>query len=207
LCGEAGGVPWDRLGKVFSCGKCKGRFGVRADGVAVELTQTPDGKWVEAPAVREAARNRRKRRVLLAGVALAAVLLPAGVVASWRVVREDPPPAERELPRELDARAELFAQAWLSNDVRLMKRLTSPSFDKAVYAWYNRHRPPAAYRSSTDGVPPDGVRIEVTTQPGRQGHSVARVRVTSSHAPDHPPLEAAWVWEQRGGEWFFLPPR
>ena len=176
-CGEPGQVPWDRLGRLFICGSCKGRFGVKADGKPVELVSGPDGKWVEAPPFRATRRRRRRRRLLVVGVVLAAVLFPAAGVAGWRAARGEPQPAERELPPTLPARAELFAQAWLCNDVRLMKRLTSPAQEKVLFSWYTRHRPPLGLRSPVDGTPPDGATIEVSERAVKPGQSVVRLRV------------------------------
>lgn len=207
-CGEAGAVPWDRLGRVFACRACRRRFGVRTDGTAVELVSTADGRWVEAPRVRAEARQRRRRLTVAAAVLLAA-LLPTAAVAGWRAARPAAGPTEAELPSELPARAELFARAWLGNDVRLMKRLTSPGQDRVVYAWYTRNRPPPALRGPADGSAPAVARVEVTPDPGagRPGQMVVRVRVTgASPSPDAPPVEMAWAWEDRGGSWFFLPP-
>src|SRR5262249_38410724 len=67
-CDEVGEVPWNRLGKVFLCKACGRRFGVNTDGKAVELTEGPDGKWVETRKVREHTRRQRKRRLIVAGV-------------------------------------------------------------------------------------------------------------------------------------------
>lgn len=207
-CGEAGAVPWDRLGKVLVCGACKRRFGVKAGGATVELIGTADGKWVEAPLLRQEVRRRRKQRLMLVGAVLAAVLLPVGAFAGWKMARPEPVLTERELPLELADRAELFAQAWLCNDVRLMKRLTAPTQDKLVYAWYNRTRPPAALRGPTDGLPPpDGTKIEVSIRSDRPGQSVVRVRISNPiHAPNRAPFEMTWVWEELADTWFFLPP-
>lgn len=207
-CGAPGAVPWDRLGKVLVCGACKRQFGVTADGAATELVCTPDGKWVELPQLREKARRRRKQRLMLAAAVLGAVLLPVGALGGWKAVRrEEPAPAERELPRELNARADLFAQAWLCNDVRLMRRLTPPAQDKGVYAWYNRHRPPAALRTQAGGTPPDGARVEISSLPARPGQAVLRVRISNpALAPNHPPVEMTWVWQEQGDSWYFVPP-
>lgn len=207
-CHEPGEVSWDRLGRVFACKACGRRFGVRADGRAVELVEAPGGRWVEAAAVRGRSRDRRKRRLLVGGVVLAAVLFPALGVAGWRAVR----PAghaggEMELPHELGTRAELFARGWLNNDVRLMKRLTSPAHEKVLYAWYNRHRPPAALRGKADGTPPEGVVVEVNRRPGTGGQAIVGVRVSNpTAAPGQRPAELTLAWEERDGNWFFLPP-
>jgi tetratricopeptide (TPR) repeat protein len=206
-CDEPGEVSWDRLGKVFVCKACNRRFGVRADGQTTELVES-GGRWVEAGRVREQARRRRKRRLAVAGVVLAAVLFPAVGVAGWRAVRPAAPaPLERELPTDLTARAELFTQAWLSNDSRLMRRLTSPAHERVVHGWSVRHPPPPALRGPADGTPPDGVRIEVTHTPVKPGQELVRVRVSNpTTAPDQPPVELTLVWEQRGDTWYFLPP-
>jgi tetratricopeptide (TPR) repeat protein len=207
-CGETGEVPWDRLGKVFVCKGCGRRFGVRADGRAVELVEGPGGKLVEAAAVRERAAHRRKRRLLVGGVVLAAALFPALGVAGWRVVRPAAASGDEvELPHELEARVELFARGWLGNDVRLMRRLTTPTHERVLFAWYNRHRPPVAFRSQVDGTVPEGSRIEVTRRPGKAGQAVVHVRVTNpAAAPNHPAAEFALAWEERAGSWYFLPP-
>ncbi len=207
-CGAGGEVSWDRLGKVLVCRACDRRFGVSGDGRAVELVEAPGGKWIEAGRVREDSRRRRKRRVALLAVVAAAVLFPALGFAGWRAVRPEPVEVrEIELPSELGARAELFATAWLTNDVRLMRRLTTPTHDKAVYSWYVRHRPPAALRGTADGAPPAGTRFEAALLPGTSGHTTARVRVSNpTAASPHPPVELVLAWEERGDGWYFVPP-
>jgi hypothetical protein len=88
-----------------------------------------------------------------------------------------------------------------------MKRLTAPAYDRGVYAWYNRHRPPAALRSRTDGTPPEGAKVEVSTRPGRTGQSIVRVRITNpKQAPEAPAVEMTWVWAEAADAWYFIPP-
>ncbi len=210
-CEKMGDVPWDRLSKVFVCQGCGRRFIVQSDGSAVEVIEAKNGKWVEAEKVREQARQRRKRRRSLFVAVVVAVLFPALAVAGWRAARPVVPQiVERELPQELNARAELFAQAWLSNDVRLMKRMTSPAVEKTLYAWYNRHRPPPLLRTPTSGTPPEGVdgaQVEVNSRHGKAGQCVVTLRVRNPKlAPDHPPVELRLVWEERSdNNWYFLP--
>ncbi len=205
-CGELGEVPWDRLNKVFFCRACKGRFGIKADGKTVELIHTSDGKWVELPRLSESARKRRKRRVMAAVLGLI-VLLPTMAIGGWHALKPPPEPTERELPHDLTARIELFTQAWLCNDTRLLQRLTSPAHDKVVFSWYTRHRPPVALRSAVDGTPPEDAKIEITIVAGKSGQSMARVYVGNPvSAPSHPPAELNLAWAQQGEDWYFLPP-
>lgn len=144
-------------------------------------------------------------------VVLLTGLIPSLGIAGWRAVRATPPQiVERELPKALTARAELFANAWLSNNVRLMKRMTSPTVEKTLYAWYNRHRPSAALRTGTNSTPPEGVdgaKVEVNTRPGKSGQSVVHIRVGNlKTAPDQAPVELTLVWEERSdNNWYFLP--
>jgi hypothetical protein len=200
-CERAGEIPWNRLDKVFVCPGCKGRFGVNNDGKAVELVARSEGKWVESSRHRQQQKDRWKRKMLFATVA-AALFVPAIALGGWHATRSAKPPAERELPRELTARAELFVQAWLCNDTRLMQRLASPSADKLVYSWYSRHKPPPALRSATDGTPPEGVRLDTAVQSAKPGQSTTKVKVVKEGAMS----ELTLTWEQRGEDWFFLPP-
>ncbi len=210
-CGKVGEVPWDRLSRVFVCQGCGRRFIVQSDGQAAEVVEEKGGKWVEAEKVREQLRQRRKRRRSLFAAVAVAVFFPALAVAGWRATRPtEQLVVERELPRELNARVELFTQAWMSNDVRLMKRMTSPAVEKGLYGWYNRRRPPPALRNPTSGTPPEGVdgaQLTVSTQPGNSGRTVARVQVRNPKlAPDQPPVELTLTWEERGdGNWYFIP--
>ncbi|MCE9565006.1 MAG: tetratricopeptide repeat protein [Planctomycetes bacterium] len=210
-CAKVGEVPWDRLSRVFVCQGCGRRFIVQSDGQATEVVEAKDGKWIEAEKVREQLRLRRKRRRTLIATVVIAILFPTLTLAGWRATRPvEQQIVERELPRELKARAELFAQAWMSSDVRLMKRMTSPAVEKTLYSWYNRHRPPPAFRNPTSGVPPegvDGVQIEVGTRQGKDGRTVVRIQVRNPKlAPDQPPAELTLVWEERSdGNWYFLP--
>jgi tetratricopeptide (TPR) repeat protein len=205
-CGEVGEVPWNRLGKVFACKACDRRFGVNSDGKAVELTEAPGGKWVEAGKARETKRSRRNRRLVVAATVLCAVFLPAIGYAGWLAVQPAATPGELALPQALESRAELFARGWLTSDVRLMKRLTTPTHDKVLYSWYSRHRPPLGLRGSTSSAA-DGARIEVTVQPGKTGQANVRVRVTNpTSSPPQSPVELTLLWEERPDGWFFVPP-
>lgn len=206
-CAEIGEIPWDRLGKVFACKACGHRFGVGVDGKAVEVTEAPGGKWVEASKVREQARRRRKRRLMVVAVLGCAILFPAIGVAGWQAIRPAKiANAEVELPKELDARAELFCRAWLANDVRLMKRLTSPTHDKIVYSWYTRHRPPLTLHTTTDGVLKER-RVEVQIQLVKSGHARVRLLVSDpSTSGNQPPFELTLLWEEHADGWYFLPP-
>jgi tetratricopeptide (TPR) repeat protein len=205
-CGEMGEVPWDRLNRVFMCRGCLGRFGVKADGRAVELVKTPEGKWVESPVERERIKRRRKRRLALLSLGLI-VLLPTVAIGGWQALAPTPQPTERELPQDLTSRVELFTQAWLCNDTRLLRRLTAPTHDKVVYNWYTRHHPPAALCSPIDGTPPEGAKIEITIVTGKQGQTTARVRVSNpAFTPTQAPADLVLTWAQQGEDWFFTPP-
>lgn len=202
-CGEDGTVPWDRLGKVLACAGCGGRFGIRPGGEVVELEATRDGKWAPVRRAREERARRRKRLTGFALAAAAVLVLGLGMVG-WRAARTASASTERELPRDLEARAELFTQAWLGNDVRTMRRLTSPVNDKALYAWYTRHRPPLELR---DRPKADAGRVEVSSRAGPGGQSVVRVRIgPPADAPNRVATDLLLTWEDRGGEWYFLPP-
>jgi hypothetical protein len=191
---------------VFACKTCGRRFGVNSDGKAVELTEAPDGKWVEAGKVRETRRHRRNRRLVVAASVIFAALLPAIGYAGWLAVQPAAASGETELPQGLEQRAELFGKGWITNDVRLMKRLTTPTHDKVLYSWYTRHRPPLALRSSTNNIP-DGAKIEVTVQPAKTGQATVRVRVSNAtSSPPQSPVELTLQWEERPDGWYFVPP-
>jgi hypothetical protein len=205
-CSAVGEVPWTRLGAVFACKSCGRRFGISTEGKAVEVTEAPGGKWVEAGKARAHTRHRRTRRMVVVGVVVAAVLFPALGFAGWRAVWQvEDAPREVELPKELQARAEVFARGWLTNDVRLMQRLTSTTHDKVLFSWYTRHRPPLTLRGATPT--PEGTRIEVALQTTKVGHASVRVRVSNSTtAPGQPPVELVLAWEERADGWYFVPP-
>ena len=178
-CDHTTRVPWNHLGRIFACKACSHRLALRADGSVVEFMHSVDGRWVEAAKLAQAARLSR-RRLIVAALVLVSGLSPAAAFGVWRTARPAPGVTEPELPAALNERAELFARAWLGNDVRLMKRLTSPAQDRAVYGWYQRHLPPAAIRG--DGAAKE---IEVSVQPGAAGRSTVRP-VKISDAKAHP---------------------
>jgi hypothetical protein len=205
-CGQVGEVSWNRLGKVFACRACGRRFGIGAEGKAVEVVEGAGGKWVEAQKAHDLARRRRVRRRVVIGL-VAVVLFPAIGLAGWQAVRSpEDPTGEIDLPQDLGARAEMFGRGWVTNDVRLMKRLTTPTQDKVLYSWYTRHRPPAPLRG-VPREPVEGTRIDVALQPGKPGWATTRVRVSNpTAAPAEPPVELALVWEERADGWYFVPP-
>ena len=51
---------------------------------------------------------------------------------AWRGAHGSARVVEAELPHGLEPRAELFARAWLHNDVPLMRRLTTPTHDRVL---------------------------------------------------------------------------
>jgi hypothetical protein len=142
----------------------------------------------------------------VAAAVIFATLLPAIGYAGWLAVQPAAAPGEAELPQALESRAELFGRGWLTNDVRLMKRLTTPTHDKVLYSWYTRHRPPLALRGSASGTS-EGARIEVTVQPAKTGQANVRVRVSNpTSTPPQSPVELTLQWEERPDGWYFVPP-
>ena len=88
-----------------------------------------------------------------------------------------------------------------------MRRLTSPAHEKKLFPWYNRHRPPIAHRGPADGTPPEGAQVATVQQPGTSGRTIFRVRFSNAKlTPEPPPVELTLAWEDRGGNWFFVPP-
>jgi tetratricopeptide (TPR) repeat protein len=205
-CAAPGAINWDRLNKVMACPSCRGHFAVRQDGTAVPVVRAAGGRWVESAKLAAGRKQARTRRRLLVGVAAAAVLLLAAGLSAWWVVHPAAP-REPELPRELTPRAELFARAWLRNDVPLMRRLTTPAADKAVYGWYTRHRPPALPEPPAGQDLPEGVNVEVSTVSSKEHLSVVRARFTGlPPTRGKPSPELTLSWEERGDSWYFVPP-
>jgi hypothetical protein len=200
---------------VLECKACGGCFRITADGRHEAVVRDGAGRWLD--------RNRRprspwlSRRAALAGVA--GVLLAAGGVVAWAGSRPSSAAAEPPLPAELQARAELFGVAWLRKDAALLRRLTTPALQRATWAWLQRTPPPElAVR------PPDPLRPTPTTRPGaepeagaaahaeitagRNGTTVVRLSFSGlGLASDRPPPRLTLFWEERGKEWFFVPPQ
>ncbi|MFO0822873.1 MAG: tetratricopeptide repeat protein [Gemmataceae bacterium] len=209
-CGKLGEVAWDRLSRVFSCAGCSKRFVVKSGGDAVEVISDNKGGWIEAKTVLEQTKRKWHRRRTVATFFFLLVILPVSLIGGYKVLQANTPTVvERELPKDLNARAELFGQAWMCGDIRLIQRLTSPAFTKKAFGWYTRHRPPTILRPTATSVPPEGIegaKVEVTTRPGKSGMMVT-IRVSNTKlAPDRPPTELTLAWEERDDHnWYFLP--
>jgi hypothetical protein len=158
----------------------------------------PSGR-VEAVVPRRPRRERRRARWAVA----LALLLGVLVLTAWRATRSPAAAAEAPLPVDLEPRAELFARAWLAQDVPLMRRLTDRARDNHLYPWLVRHRSPAVARPGAEDNPLVGVAVHLRLEPTAGGTTRVVVRLDGLPAPV-PSLTQDWA--ARGDAWYFVPP-
>ncbi len=187
-CGEAGKVNWGKLGQVLQCPNCSKHFAIRSDGRGAVVVKDRDGRWREKGSAKVRRRRVTGRRLVAAALVLA--LVPAVGATAWWLTRPAQA-AEAPLPTELEPRAELFGRAWLKGDVALMRRLTTPTQDKALYSWVKRHPAPA---------PAAEAAVAVNVVSGKGSVKTVHVRVDGPRAQ-----QVTLTWEERGGAWYFVP--
>jgi hypothetical protein len=128
--------------------------------------------------------------------ALAAGLLGVLVLGFW-LYRETP--SDPELPRELEPRAERFAQAWLASDMRTMARLTVP--DGFLVRWLHETTPPSWLDAA--GAAPN---VTVHGQAGDRAQVAVEFRSASDPVVDAGSVVLQLQWVARDDTWFFVPP-
>jgi hypothetical protein len=186
-CGLVGRVPLDRLHHAFQCSGCREMFRVYSNG--------------RAEAVTPRRRPRPERRRLRWAAALA-LLLAVLALTAWRGMRSPAAAAEAPLPADLEPRAEMFARAWLAQDVPGMRRLTDRACDNHLYPWLVRHRPPTVARAHPEDDPLAGVTVHLRMEPTGAGTTRVVARIDGLAAP----ATLTQDWAARGDAWYFVPP-
>jgi hypothetical protein len=186
-CGLVGRVPLDRLHHAFQCSGCREMFRVY-----------PNGR-VEAVTPR---RRRRPERRRLRWAAALALFLGVLALTAWRGMRSPAAAAEAPLPADLEPRAEMFARAWLAQDVPGMRRLTDRARDNHLYPWLVRHRPPALDHPHLEDDPLAGVTVHLRMEPSGAGTTRVVARIDGLPAP----ATLTQDWAARGDAWYFVPP-
>jgi hypothetical protein len=126
----------------------------------------------------------------------------AAIVATFCVwLGRARPPAVPDLPSELDRRAELLARAWLSRDLATMRRLTSTTHDRVLYAWTVRYPPPPL---STGGTPAQAQFRVLDLRPHQATVAVSLSGLASAESGGAVELRQDWV--ERENIWYFMPP-
>ena len=69
-CKASGIVRWDRLGAIFICKGCAGKFCLNPDGQLKPVSKTKTGKWAETPKPKPILERIGPRRVLAAAAAI-----------------------------------------------------------------------------------------------------------------------------------------
>jgi tetratricopeptide (TPR) repeat protein len=186
-CGAAARISWKRLDRLFRCRKCTRVFHVNREGHFTAVDPNP-----------VASRRSWCLKSVLVPVAALLVILALGL---WLYPRFHRRPTLPELPTDLASRGELWGKAWLNNDRSLLRRLTSPSFDRQLHPWLERHRPPASGAdSSPDPQPPV---IQLRTLKPKPHEAVVVVRIMA-HALKTP-AEFRLNWIEKGQTWYFVP--
>jgi tetratricopeptide (TPR) repeat protein len=186
-CGAPGQVRSDRLNRILQCRRCWKMFRVNNDGVMVEFVppNLRPGRWT-------AIRKRVRWLLPLA----ASILILIGVTAV--MMRPARAPALPPLPTELEARAQVLAEAWMRRDGFTMRRLTLPTHDRVLNAWAAYHKPPAAPSGEAE-APSIDVRVV------RNSNDQAQLVVAVNSLEDGHKVELTQTWHSRGDAWYFVP--
>ncbi len=181
-------ISWKRLDRRFQCRRCRKVFYVDGQGRFSEVKKND-------PRPR---RNRLYRRLLTASAALAV----GAVFIAWHVLWQRnslPPP----LPQDLEARGQLWGKAWISEDRYLMRRLTDPVSDRALFTWVRRHPPPhlADEPQKKSGGPDAAIEAHVARSAAHAAVLVIRINAPSLKKP----VEVRQNWVERGEGWYFVP--
>jgi tetratricopeptide (TPR) repeat protein len=189
LCDAAGTISWTRLDRVFNCRACSSFFHVNMEGHFHQVT--PAGQKSRRPWFRQ-------RRVLAPVFTLLFFL----VLGTYLVLRGPSGPSSQELPRDLPARGELWARAWLRDDRQLLRRLADPAHDRQLHPWLQRHRPPQWKASSTDEDSTEPtIRVRITNG----GPHEATLTISIESPALSKPSEVSLDWWERESDWYFVP--
>lgn len=189
-CGFPSSVRWDRLqpGKVFACRSCNGGFTSRDDGSLMAVEKGIDGKW--------RAMSGRPHRLYqsrwVAAICLAMLIVCTFTLSGMFRSRSG---LEPELPEELESRVQLFAEAWLKRDYRIIRRMTDPSQGPYLFAWHKKNPAPES-RSK--------VKIAVEVVKDAPPITMVKVLIDGVKAADDK-RELSLTWKEQNGEWLFLP--
>jgi hypothetical protein len=196
-CGAAGQASVDRLDQVFQCRGCSRLFHVHPSGRLEEVRASRDaqGKVTLQP------RRPRRPRHRLAWVVALLLLLGGTALATWHRGGDGPVP-EQPLPDGLEARAELLTRAWLAQDLRTLRRLTTRTHERELFPWFLANKPPVERATSPPGL---AVRVQTEETGGGTARVVARVDGVNSPGPTPGPVTLNQEWVVRAGTWFFVP--
>ena len=222
-CGAKGAVPRDRLHGLLHCRGCGAFFRLEGCGGLVEVSPPalPPAKlrvavrsctssWEAHDIPDPSQRATRPASLALTrgwgwrSITLAILtLLVLGVLAVAWARRS--PPGQPELPRDLEARAKLWGEAWLKRDTSLLVRLTDPTEDRALRRWLAKT--PAPDWGTQEGVR-GGVTSDITIKPlpGQKAEVTIRIgRLDESNGQSG--LMIPQLWAEKQGVWFFIPSR
>lgn len=204
MCHRSSSLRWDKIdrGRIIACPNCHRNFSTTSRGTFFEVCRNKQGKWVDVSRQKS---NRAMRRSLTGWVAVAVMLLVAvGIPTIYRgSVAGSTSLTEKPLPTELEPRAEMFAQAWLRDDVSTLRRLTDPVQDRQLFPWRMRNPAPRANGHSTEGCPCAIERVHDTPT-----YCVLRVRFDESLKTSRSSaVELLLPWEKRDEYWYFQPAR
>lgn len=215
-CGAKGAVPRDRLHGLLHCRGCGAFYRLESCGGLVEVPPPPVTPARLRVAVRSCTSNWEEHNIpdpsrgtlrpaiarswgwrsYTTGTLLLLVLV--GSAVAW--IRR-PPPGRTDLPRDLEARAKLWGEAWLKRDTGLLLRLTDPAEDRALRRWLAKT--PAPDGGTREGARSATFDLTVRPLPGRKAEVTIRVRRADGNAGQI----LSQFWAEKQGVWLFVPSR
>lgn len=219
-CGGSAMVAWNRLDGHFFCRRCMQWY--RVDKRGLVPCQPPDAvqvkvrgsfsEWESAAvsfsrlgasqakaAMGPASARRKQKRIRLAALAGAALLLIAGVAWGLKAGGAAEEKADQPMPESLEGRATVFADAWLSHDLPKLLQLSPTTQDRTLRRWLAKHVPPG------DG-PTDWKVESVSVVPVNEQSADVSIRIAPSSGSSLEPITLGQRWLNQGGAWRFSPP-
>lgn len=223
-CHANGLIPWGNLHRLLCCSGCRTWYRV-APGGQMLTVQAPaqagrgtlraylaDGQQRTLPVPTEPPIQSRWWEsyrggdiigffILVLGrrsVALATLLLLLGG-GTYRIAQFQAN-KPRPLPDGLEARARLFAEAWLGGDTQILVRLTDPEVDRRLRRWLADN--PAPIRAEQFKRRHASFEARILNQDDRS----ARVEVKVTFLDRAAPTIIDGSWTVRGSTWYFVPP-
>ncbi len=214
-CQWQGIVKWNRLNRIFNCPQCHQHFAIRPDGRTVEVVKSEQKGWIEKSNFLRIRSNSRRKNWIRLGIP--GIIIGIFLFLSWGFLfhsQRSRIPIANQLPKEFEARVELFTRAWIKKDYAILRKLTATSHDRVLYGWYQKHQPPPLEEEARKTL----LEKPIIWKETDRKEDLRKIQITFSLASTGtlPPDTTAGTsnrsihliqnWVMRADQWFFIPP-